>query len=86
MNPDEMLKELGLSQAELHELLVKFRSFLESLNKAQQHTVRRSLPTLAEAIKAFGSQVNADELLKLFEGDESHPPVILCLPGEHRRS
>jgi hypothetical protein len=86
MNPDEMLKELGMSHAELHELLTKFHAFLLSLSEGQQNAIRRSLPTLAEAIKAFGPGVNAGELLKLFDGDEAHLPVILCLPGKHHRA
>jgi hypothetical protein len=86
MNHNEMLKELGMSHAELRELLVKFDTFLKSLNEAQQNALRRSLPTHSEAIKAFGPGLNADELLKLFDGDEAHPPVALVLPGRNNRS
>ncbi len=85
MNPDEMLKELNLSRGELHELLAKFGAFLESLDERQRHAVRRSLPTLAEAVAAFGAEVDPAELLKLFEGDKVHLPVIICLPGFHHR-
>jgi hypothetical protein len=86
MNHNEMLEALGMSHAELHELLVKFDAFLKSLNEAQQNAVRRSLPTHSEAIKAFGSGLKADELLTLFDGDEAHPPVALVLPGRNNRS
>jgi hypothetical protein len=85
MNPDEMLKALDLSQGQLHELLAKFSAFLELLDERQRHAVRRSLPTLAEAVAAFGAEVDPAELLKLFEGDKAHPPVMICLPGMHHK-
>jgi hypothetical protein len=86
MNHDEMLKELGMSHAELRDLLAKFDDFLKSLTEAQQNAVRRSLPTHSEAIKAFGPGLKADDLLQLFGGDEAHPPVALVLPGRNNRS
>jgi hypothetical protein len=86
MTPDLMLKELGVSQKELDELLAKFHAFLESLDERQRAVVKRSLPTLAEALAAFGPDVNRDDLLKLFEGDKKYEPVILCFPLHHRKS
>jgi hypothetical protein len=86
MTHTEMLQELGMSHAELRELLDKFDNFLKSLTEPQQNALKRSLPTHAEAIKAFGPGLNREELLKLFDGDEAHPPVALVLPGRNNRS
>jgi hypothetical protein len=85
MNPDEMLKELGLSRNELNDTLAKFHSFLASLDKRQHAAVTRSLPTMAEAVAAFGPDVNADDLRKLLEGDGSLGPVTLCMFPLHQR-
>ena len=86
MTHDEMLEALGMSHAELRDLLRKFDDFLKSLNEPQQNALRRSLPTHSEAIKAFGPGLNGDDLLQLFDGDEAHPPVALVLPGRNNRS
>jgi hypothetical protein len=87
MNPDEMLKELGLSRHELDDILAKFHAFLGSLDKRQHAAVTRSLPTLAEAVAAFGPDVKADDLRKLLEGDGRLGPVTLCMfPLNQRKS
>lgn len=85
MNRDEMLKELGVSADELHDLLEKFHAFLASLDEPQRAAIRRSLPTLAEALAAFGPNVTEEDLLKLFEGDVGHKPVIICVPLHHHK-
>ena len=86
MNDNEMLKALGLSASQLKDLLQKFRDFVKSLDEAQRHVVTRSLPTLAEAVKAFGGHATEADLLRLFEGDEQQPPVICIFPGQHNRT
>jgi hypothetical protein len=86
MTPDEMLDKLGLEQKQLHDLLDKYRKFTKELDDQQHAVVKRSLPTLAEARAAFGHDVTAEELKKLFEGDKRQEPVILCFPLHHRRS
>jgi hypothetical protein len=86
MKPDEMLRELGVNHEQLHLLLQKFREFNEKLDEQQKKVVHRSLPTLTEAMAAFGPDVTREELLKLFEGDERLPPVMLCFPLHRRRT
>jgi hypothetical protein len=86
MNPEEMLKELGLSRHELDDTLAKFHSFLASLDKRQHAAVTRSLPTMAEAVAAFGPDVKADDLRKLLEGEGGRlGPVTLCMFPLHQR-
>lgn len=86
MTPDEMLRKLGVNHEQLHHLLQKFREFNEKLDEDQKKVVHRSLPTLAEAMTAFGPEVTKEELLKLFEDDDRLPPVILCFPLHRRRA
>ena len=83
MNRDEMLVKLDVSADQLQDLLQKFRGFLATLDKHQHAIVKRSLPTMAEALQAFGPSVNEAELAELFEGDSRHQPVIICLPAQH---
>jgi hypothetical protein len=80
MNQEDMLKELGVSAAQLHDLLGKFHAFFASLDEPQRAAIRRSLPTVHEALLAFGPTVNEEDLLKLFEGDAGKDPIILCVP------
>lgn len=75
MNRDELLKELGLSGEEFQDLLRKFDAFLASLDENQQAVVKRSLPTIADALKVLGPGVNEAELLKAFGCDRHYPPV-----------
>ncbi len=86
MNDEEMLRALGLSASQLQDLLQKCRKFLESLDEQQRQVVTRSLPTMTEAVKAFGGHATEADLLRLFEGDEQHPPVLCIFPGQHNRN
>jgi hypothetical protein len=80
MTRKEMLQALGVTDNELKDLLKKFRAFLKRLDPAQQKVVKRSLPTLAEAVKAFDKNATEAEVRELFGGDARQEPVILCLP------
>jgi hypothetical protein len=86
MNDEEMLRALGLSASQLQDLLQKFRKFLQSLDEQQRQVVMRSLPTLTEGVNAFGGNANESDLVRLFEGDEQHPPVLCIFPGQHNRN
>jgi hypothetical protein len=76
MNREELLHELGLSSVQLEDLLRKFRALLTSLDERQQTVVRRSLPTMAEALTALGTDVTPDDLQKLFRHDSNETPVM----------
>jgi hypothetical protein len=84
MNHDEMLHRLGLTDAQLKDMLAKFRALEASLDHAQQAAFRRSIPTLTDAMEAFGDDVTKEQLLKMFEGDKHTPPVIICIPMNSR--
>ena len=62
MTREEMLQRLALSQSELHDLLRKTRSFMESLNEAQMDALRRSFPTAETAARTLGPDVTAEDL------------------------
>jgi len=78
MNQQELLKELGVSYEELQKLLAKVNGFLTSLDEHELKIVKRSLPTLTEAVRSFGHDVTPDELRKLFEGASDKVPVTAC--------
>ncbi len=75
MTPEEMLQHLKLSQPELHDLVKKARSFLESLNPAQREAVTRSLPTAEAAARTIGPDITAEDLQKFLREAEKQEPV-----------
>lgn len=81
MNREELLKALGLSSEEFHDLLKKFDAFFSSLNKNQQVIVRRSLPTVAQALSALRPDVSEAELEKFFASDDLKPPMCFFWAG-----
>ncbi len=86
MTEKEMLEKLGLSKAELKNLLLRFKFFLDYLDEPQQKVVRASLPTLDEALKAFGPDATEKQLCKLFEGEKGEVPTILVPPCKRLKS
>ncbi len=86
MNRKKMLEALGLSDKEFKDLLHKFRTFWDSLDDRQRKVMKCSLPTIHEALRAFGPGVSEADLLELFEGDTKGAPVILIFPLHHERS
>ena len=77
MNREELLKELGLSEAEFQDLLQKFDAFFASLDENQQAVVSRSLPSTADVLATLGPGANEADLQKLFKGEKHHPPVCI---------
>ena len=80
MNREEMLKKLGLSSEELDDFVRKYHHFLGTLDPAQRDMITRSLPTVDQAMKAFGPELKADELIKLFHGSKQIPIVACMFP------
>jgi hypothetical protein len=84
MNREELLKALGLSDQEFRELLEKFNAFLSSLNKNQQAVVRRSLPTIGQALHALRPDVTEADLEEFFRpDDEQNVPVTVLFWRQH---
>lgn len=81
MTREEMLKRLGVTEAELRDFLHRFSQFAASLDPKQRAMLERSMPSMEEARKAFGPDVSEEDLLKLFGGGRMDTPVIVCLPG-----
>jgi division protein CdvB (Snf7/Vps24/ESCRT-III family) len=79
MNREELLKALGLSDQEFRELLDKFNVFLSSLDKNQQAVVRRSLPTIGQALHALKPDVTAADLEEFFRSDDDQDIPVTVL-------
>jgi carboxylesterase type B len=81
MTREELLKALGVTDEQLRDFLRKYRHFLGTLDEPQRKMMIRSTPTLETAQKFFTDEVLLEDLLRLFESDDSHgKPVILCFP------
>lgn len=80
MNREDMLKQLGVSQQQFQDLLQKFEAFFSSLDAQQQQVVKTSMPTVEEAVAAFGAEVKESHLLDLFQADAQRPPLACFLP------
>ena len=80
MNREDMLAKLGVSQDQLQDLFRKFEAFFSSLDTQQQQVVKVSLPSVKEAVDAFGADATESDLLNLFQADEQRPPLACFLP------
>lgn len=67
MTRDQMLKRLGLEEAELKDLLAKYAEFHKKLSPQQRAVITRSLPSVEDATKSFGPDVTAEDLQALFD-------------------
>ena len=83
MNREELLDALGLSSEEFHDLLKKFDAFFSSLDKNQQVVVKRSLPTVAQALAALKPDVSEAELQKFFASDDLETPICFLFWAGH---
>lgn len=59
---DELLKKLGLTDAELRDLQAKHHQFVSGLTASQKKSVAQSLPTAEEAAKTLGPGVTPSHL------------------------
>ena len=74
MDPTELLKQLGLSQDDFNNLLLKFRVFYGSLTESEAKVVNRLLPTFQHAAALFGGKIDRDELRRLLAPPPPPPP------------
>jgi hypothetical protein len=83
MTREEMLERLRLTEPQLREMLAEFRKFYNRLHHdAQRAAIDRSLP-IAEALKAFDSDVTEKSLLELFQDDRGKA-IMICVPLHHK--
>ena len=61
---DELLRRIGLTDAELRDLQAKFHQFASGLDPAQKNSLLNSIPTAAEAAESLGPDVTAAQLEK----------------------
>ena len=80
MNREDMLAKLGVSHEQLQDLFRKFEAFFNSLDQQQQRVVKSSLPSVDEAVQAFGAEASQDDLLNLFKADAQRAPLACFLP------
>jgi hypothetical protein len=81
MTRDELLEKLKLTDRQLKDLLAKFEAFQNDLDADQLKVLKRSLPTLCEALSWLGPHATEDQLRELFGGGhKGHkgPPIIVC--------
>ena len=71
MTRSQMLKQMGLTEHQFKHLMESFSKFYNGLDAAQKAVVRRSLPSLAQAAKTFGPDVQPGEMMDLFDSDNS---------------
>jgi hypothetical protein len=69
MTRQEMLKQMGLTQEELKDLLVRLTKLRADLTEPQRAVFDRSLPTHATAAKTFGADVTAANLQELLSAE-----------------
>jgi hypothetical protein len=86
MDREEMLKQMGVTNEEFKDFLRKYHHFVKTLDAAQLDLLNRSLPTMREAITAFGPDVDPVELIKLFGDDGEHPTTALMFPLGSQRT
>jgi hypothetical protein len=81
MNRDGLLEKLQLKDPQLKDLLKKFKeNFYDELDDEQRTVVRRSLPSLHEALTWLGPDVTVDQLRELFGGafHADGEPIMVC--------
>src|ERR1700749_3711965 len=69
MTREEMLKRLGLTQAENDELMHKLATFLSSLTPKQKKVVLELMPRSSDVVKSFGPDLKIEDLQTLATPD-----------------
>ncbi len=79
MDEQYILDQLGLTEADLKDLVEKHQRFLASLNPAQQKAVAAAMPTAEDAAKTLSGDVTADDLTKFVgsRGSKTQPSTSL---------
>lgn len=75
MTHEEMLKQLGLTDEQFHDLLQKYNNFLKSLDADQLAVMKSSEPPMAQAAASFGPGVSEAELRRLMERFRPHDAI-----------
>ena len=73
---DDLLKKLGLTDAELRDLQAKHHQFVSGLTASQKKSVAQSLPTAEEAAKTLGPGVTPSHLerfIRACRAQSGHP-------------
>ena len=59
---DEILHEIGLSEEKLRTYLRKLNEFYDSLTAGEKKVLRASLPSCAQAVRSFRTDVTREQL------------------------
>lgn len=74
MTRSDFLQQLGLTDEDLSNLLLKFRVFYASLTEQESVVVNRLLPHFKHASALFGGRITKDELKTLLAPPPPPPP------------
>jgi hypothetical protein len=83
MKDAEILKAIGLSEADAADLVRKHQAFLASLNPAQYKAARRSLRSPGEIAASIGANVTVEDLNRFVaeRSPSADGPSALSLPA-----
>jgi len=76
MTHTEMLKKLGLSNADFSDLLTKFRAFYASLSPSEAHAVNVLMPKFQSIAKVLGGDITRDELKNFLTPPAAAPSPV----------
>lgn len=74
MTRSDFLKQLGLTDLQLSNLVLKFRVFYASLTEQEAGLVNRLLPNFKRVAGVFGGDITKDELKSLLAPPPPAPP------------
>jgi hypothetical protein len=71
MKDQRIREQMGLSDAEVRDLLGRMASVFNGLNAAQKNVFRATLPSLQEALESFIGDITEEQLLAFLEERQS---------------
>lgn len=84
MSDERILKQIGMSDAEVRAYLKKLDQFFEALGPKEKRVFLAGMHTVQEALHSFQGNVTAEELLHFLK--ERTPPsatAVLGIEGRH---
>jgi hypothetical protein len=84
MESQAIVKQMGLSEDELRDLLNRFALLFKDLNEAQRRVFSLTLPSLHEALNSFVGDITEEQLLQFLQDRQpSGGDFIMVVRGKH---